>query len=99
MSNITREHAISNKMKHQAQSYELIKHCRKNNIKKMGASYGAVVTVPVQVDSRDLSHPQGFIGVTADVKIKSGVLVICASGLLFLINAKKAYWILLLPKV
>ena len=87
----SRDIAIANKRKHQAQSHERMKRWRQDNIEKMCVSVGAVVTV--QVDSRDVSHPQGLIGVVVAVKITGGILVVCASGLLSSTNSKKEYWV------
>jgi hypothetical protein len=78
LSNIIQKNAIAIKRKHQAQSHEQMKCWRQDNIEEMGISSGAVVTV--QVDSRDISHPQGLIDVVAYAKTTGGVLVICASG-------------------
>lgn len=64
---------------------------RQDNIEKLGVSTGAVLIV--QVDSIVLIDHWHLIGVIADVKITSGVLVICESGILCAMNAMNEDWI------
>ena len=68
-----------------------MKHQRQEHIDEIQVSPGVVVTV--QVDSRDVSHPQGFKSVVFHTKEDTGgVQVVCAAGLLCSTNAKKEYW-------
>ena len=58
----------------------------------MDVSPGMVVTI--QVDSRDVSHLQGILGlVVASKKDTGAVLVVCASGLICTTEKKVDYWI------
>ena len=59
---------------------------------KIDVSPGTVVTI--QVDSRDVSHPQGILGFVVPSKKDTGaVLVVCASGLICATEKKVDYWI------
>jgi hypothetical protein len=65
--------------------------CRRvQDIEKMDVSPGMVVTI--QVDSRDVSHPQGIFGlVVASKKDTGAVLVVFASGLICATEKKVDY--------
>jgi hypothetical protein len=61
-------------------------------ITKIGVTLGAVVTI--QIDSWDVSHPHGIIGILYDLNASAGgELVICLSELIFSTSQKVGYWI------
>jgi hypothetical protein len=81
LSDSIRHGAMEKKRLHQAQSHERMKRWRIQDIGKMNVSPGTVVTI--QVDSRDVSHPQGIMRVVIASKKDTGaVLVVCASGMI-----------------
>ena len=56
-----------------------------------GVAPGAVVTV--QVDSRDVTHPRGIIGIVYQVKETGGALIVCEHGVLTAGNSKSEFWV------
>jgi hypothetical protein len=92
LSDSIRHGAMEKKRLHQAQSHERMKRWRIQDIGKMNVSPGTVVTI--QVDSRDVSHPQGIMGVVIASKKDTGaVLVVCASGMICTTDKKVDYWV------
>jgi hypothetical protein len=59
-SEVVHRNAMEKKRHHQQQSHDFIKRWHRDDINKLEISVGAVVTV--QVDVRDMTHPQGVLG-------------------------------------
>ena len=69
-----------------------MKRWRRDDINKLEISIGAVVTV--QVDARDVTHPQGVLGVVVEAKKNTGgIRVVTEAGLLCATTSMRDYWI------
>lgn len=91
-SDVVRKNAMEKKRHHQQQSHERMKRWRRDDINKLEISIGAVVTV--QVDARDVTHPQGVLGVVVEAKKNTGgIRVVTEAGLLCATTSMRDYWI------
>ena len=89
-SDVVRKNAMEKKRHHQQQSHERMKRWRRDDINKLEISIGAVVTV--QVDARDVTHPQGVLGVVVEAKKNTGgICVVTEAGLLCATTSMRDY--------
>ena len=67
-----------------------MKRWHRDDINKLKLSVGAGVTV--QVDARDVTHPQGVLGVVVEAKKETdGIHVVTEVGLLFATASVRNY--------
>ncbi len=91
-SEVVRRNAMEKKRHHQQQSHECMKRWCRDDIYKLEISVGAVVTV--QVDARDVTHPQGVLGIEVETKMNTGgIRLMTAAGLLCATTSIRDYWI------